>query len=169
MIIGISGFSGSDKLKYAQKISFDYGAPIISLSSFGKSNSLEPYSNWGIIDYDRVIEEIIKPYKTGFKMLTYGVFSWKQNKIINKTSLTFKDSIIIEGSGLFRSELLPYIDKKIWVDSDIDQALLNYSQNYKEEYKHTIEDKTLELIKKNDLEYFNSCKPYDIADEIIKD
>ncbi len=167
MIIAISGFGGSGKSTYAQKLSFQLGAPIIDIDTFCKNTELKDYSYWDIMDYKRLEEEVLKPYSEGFKMIKYGVFNWEKNRIVNQTTISFKDSIIIEGVGLFRPELLKYFDEKIWMDMTIEESI-KFGKN-RDETDYGLDSNPLwdGLWKDNDLECFKKYKPLEIADKII--
>ncbi|QEN04980.1 hypothetical protein EW093_09755 [Thiospirochaeta perfilievii] len=168
MLIAISGFGGSGKSTYAQKLSIELGAPIIGVDSFCKDTKLTNYNLWNIMDYKRLEKEILKPYSNGFKILTYGVFSWNENRIINKTTVSFKDSIIVEGVGLFRPELLKYFTKKIWIDTNLEESIKRGQKRDEEEYGLEPNPEWNNIWKQNDLECFKKYKPLDIADEIIQ-
>lgn len=167
MIIAISGFGGSGKSTYAQKISFQIGAPIIDIDTFCKDTKLKDFQYWDLMDYKRLENEILIPYSKGNKTLTYGVFNWEKNKIINNTTISFKDSIIVEGVGLFRQDLLKYFDKKIWIDMSINQSIKNGKLRDKEEYGLKPNPLWDGLWKNNDLQCFKKYRPLDIADTII--
>lgn len=167
MIIAISGFGGSGKSTYAQKLSFRLGAPIIDIKTFCKSTKLNSYRYWDIMDYQRLEEEVLIPYSKGFKMITYGVFNWEKNKIVHQTTISFKDSIIVEGVGLFRPELLKYFDEKIWMDMTIEQSIKNGKERDEVDYGLNSNSLWYGVWKDNDLECFKKYKPLEISDKII--
>lgn len=167
MIIAISGFGGSGKSTYAQKISLQLGAPVIDIDTFCKDATLDKYDHWNLIDYQRLEKEILIPYSNGFKMLTYSVFNWSKNSIVNQTTVSFKDSIIVEGVGLFRPELLKYFNQKIWIDRSIDESIKLGKKRDEEEYGLKPNPQWDGLWRTNDLECFKSYNPMDIADKII--
>ncbi|TSC61399.1 MAG: hypothetical protein Athens041674_789 [Parcubacteria group bacterium Athens0416_74] len=77
------------------------------------------------------------------------------------------NTLIIEGVGLFRPELMKYFAYTIWVDCPLEEAVARGKKRDKDEH-HNPQDELWDGIwKKNDIEYFDTYKPNEIADVII--
>ncbi len=71
----------------------------------------------GNIDFDRLINEILKPYKDG-KKVVYRKYNPHQDKYIETIILDNNQNLILEGSYSHHPKLSEYIDYKIFITID---------------------------------------------------
>ena len=167
-IIAISGFGGSGKSTFARKIGEALNAPIIGVDSFWRATDLENYQRWEIVDFERLEREVLKPFSTGSRMLRYGEFNWSRNRIGESTSISVNDTLLIEGIGLFRPELMPYYGYKIWIDCPIDLAVARGKKRDREQYGTPQDELWDGIWRENDLQCFEAFGPLKNADCVIK-
>jgi uridine kinase len=167
-IIGISGFGGSGKSTFARKLATEINATIIGVDSFCKADDSNDYELWNIMDYKRLETEVLKPYITGSKTISYGEFDWEKNEVSSSTVVTTNDFLIIEGVGLFRPELLNYFSFTIWIDCPLEVAILRGKRRDREEYGVPQDDKWNGLWKENDIQCYQDFSPKEIADYVWK-
>ena len=87
--------------------------------------------------------------------------------ISENTEIQNNGILIIEGVGLFRPNLLKYFTLKMWIDVPLDVASSRGKKRDRDEY-HNPNDACWDGIwKDNDIEYFEKCKPKELADIII--
>lgn len=159
-VIALSGFGGSGKSSLAKKLSDTLqNAVIISLDDFIINRLDERSSNWSGFDWNRLTKEILKPIQDGEQKVTYGVYNWKQNKIIENKTLPLPKYIIVEGCGLIRDELNPYFDFSIWIDLPLEIASDRGSTRDREEYKVDHDKLWSEKWTPNDKDYFEKYQP----------
>jgi uridine kinase len=166
-VIVISGFGGAGKSSFSNILSKSLNAPIISIDSFFKDRTMQDYSFWNILDYDRFKNEILIPFTQNQNPIHYGHFDYMANKIGEIKELKHDGRLIIEGVGLFRPELLQYFSYKIWIDCPMDEAINRGKTRDRNEYDNPQDEFWDGIWRKNDLECFEAYNPKDIADAII--
>jgi uridine kinase len=156
-IIAISGLGGSGKSSTAKAIGLAIGAPIISIDSFQKDGIFDTqYSLWEIMDFNKLEIEVLKPF-------------WeKQPVILQNTELKNNGTLIIEGVGLFRPELMKYFTLKIWVDVPLETAIARGKKRDREEYHNPTDECWDGIWKENDAQYLDTFRPKESADIVIQ-
>lgn len=166
-IIAVSGFGGSGKTTFANMLGNAVYAPVIGVDSFYKDKTLSGYSVWEVIDFERLENEVLKPYTTGKNPIHYGHFDWGRNSVVEMREVHHEGCIIIEGVGLFRPNLLKYFAYTIWVDCPIEEAIERGKRRDREEYKNPQDEFWEGIWKKNDLEYLQAFKPKEMANSVV--
>lgn len=166
-IIGISGFGGSGKSTFARELAMEINAPVIGVDSFYKTTGMTDYQLWNIMDYSRMVHEVLKPYLSGSDTISYGEFNWEKNQVINTNTVAAKSLLIIEGVGLLRPELLEYFAYTIWINCPIEEAIARGKRRDREDYG-VIQDESWDGVwKDNDLQCFQVFDPLRTADFIL--
>ena len=168
VIVAVSGFGGSGKSSLAQKIATEIQASIIGIDSFCKSVEQADYERWEIMDFNRLENEILKPFLMGRKELSYGEFNWEKNQVTETKTIKVNDILIVEGVGLFRPKLLEYYSYTIWVDCPIEIAIARGKKRDREEYGVPQDENWDGIWRENDLECYREFAPLESADCIIK-
>jgi uridine kinase len=93
-IIGVSGFSGSGKTTFANLLSIAINAPVISIDSFNKG--LNYYSYWELMDFKRIEEEVLIPFKSG-NSITYTHYDGEPSSTSKSIIVKPQGILIVEG------------------------------------------------------------------------
>lgn len=168
LIIGISGVGGAGKSSVAHALAEAVKAPVVGVDSFQKNRTAHDYALWNIMDYERLEQEVIKPFVEGATLLRYGHFDWATNGVALEKEVLAGDILIIEVVGLFRPELNRYFGYKIWVDCPKEEATARGKKRDREEYNNPQDESWDGVWKRNDAEYFEAFQPRAVADLIFK-
>ncbi|MCR4328389.1 MAG: hypothetical protein NUV53_02615 [Patescibacteria group bacterium] len=166
-VIAISGFGGAGKSTFADLLGIAMNAPVICVDYFGIDRTIENYTHWKGMDFERLEREVLTPFLKGENSVAYGHWDHAENKIIKSITVSHSGILIVEGVGLFRPELLRYFAYKIWIDCDQTIASERGKKRDREVYKNSQDEKWDGPWKRNDDEYVNEYKPKDAADLII--
>ncbi len=167
ILVGISGFGGSGKSTFALALGEKLKSPVIGIDSFSKSNVHENYELWDVMDFERLENEVLKPFVSGSQNIKYGDFDWETNKLEKQISLDHDGIIIVEGVGLFRPTLMKFFSCTIWIDCPIQEAIERGKKRDRDEYNHP-QDKYWDGIwKKNDLQCFEEFSPKANVDFVV--
>lgn len=166
-IIAVSGFGGAGKSTVANKLAATLLAPVVCVDQFGIDRTIEDYTHWKGMDFERLEKEILIPFYKGENPVSYGHWDHGVNDIVKNVEVPHSGILIIEGVGLFRPELLKYFSYKIWIDCPQDIANARGKKRDREVHKNPQDEKWDGPWKRNDEEYFNTYKPKDVADFII--
>lgn len=167
-LIGISGFGGSGKSTIAKKLGMILNAPVVGIDSFQNEKVFTlNFRNWEVMDFVRLEKEVIQPFLSGKSEITYGHYDSPPDKTIEH-KVTNDGVLIVEGVGLFNPRLLKYFTYKIWVDVDIEEAIVRGKKRDREEYGNPTDEFWDTVWKENDLQYLESCNPKGVSDYIIK-
>lgn len=166
-IIAVSGFGGAGKSTFANKLAATLHAPVVCVDQFGIDRTIEDYTHWKGVDFERLEKEILIPFSKGENLVSYGHWDHGANDIVKSVEVSHSGLLIIEGVGLFRPELSSYFSYKIWIDCPQDIANARGKKRDREAHKNPQDEKWNGPWKRNDEEYFNAYKPKDVADLII--
>lgn len=164
LIVGISGFGGAGKSTLAKMLAEKTNGIIIGIDSFWKSIETEDYNMWEVVDYGRLIDEVLVPFRAGKSVIRYREFDWEKGQIGEWKEISRKEILIIEGVGLFRPEVLKYIDYSIWIGRSIEESIRFGKKRDKEEYGIDNDRLWDGVWKRNDLECFEKYNPFHRAD-----
>ncbi len=165
-IIAVSGFGGSGKSTLAAEIGRLLDAPVISVDSFIKDRRLTNYSQWGLIDYERLEREVLAPFPMGAKPIEFGHFDWNANAVTSRRALTGCSRIVVEGVGLFRPELRRYFAFAVWVRCPLEEAIRRGKKRDREVYNNPQDESWDGVWRRNDEEYARLYRPEEAADAV---
>lgn len=162
-IIAISGFGGCGKTSLANYLSAKIKAAIVPVDAFNKR--ISQYSNWDLMDYKRLENDVINPFKLGANPFTYAndIGEGTVNNIIVK----HYGRLIIEGVGLLRANLMKYFDCSIWVDCPLDVAVARGKKRGRGEFHNPHDEEWEGIWKQNDLQYFEKYNLLELVDYIF--
>lgn len=167
-IIAISGFGGSGKSSIAKDLGKLLNASVIGVDSFQKPGAFDTeYKLWEIMDFSRLEKEVLQPFLNNEPNIKYGHFDPGQNIISEIREVENKEYLIIEGVGLFRTQLIKYFTFKIWIDVSLDIATTRGKKRDRE-YGGPTDQLWDGIWKNNELQYIKEFDPKSVADYIIK-
>lgn len=166
-IVAISGFGGSGKTTAANMLAEILHAPVICVDQFSIDRTIEDYTHWKGMGFERLEKEILIPFSNGENPLRYGHWDHAANDIVKTVDVSHSGFLIVEGVGLFQPELLKYFKYKIWVDVPQDIANTRGKKRDREVHKNPQDEKWDGAWKRNDEEYFADYKPKEQADLVI--
>jgi phosphoglycolate phosphatase-like HAD superfamily hydrolase/uridine kinase len=177
-VIGINGIDGAGKTKFADSlekflISRNYKTQAIHLDDFHNPRALryagedqvENYYNRSF-NISLVIEKLLSPLrrKSAFSTrLTVLDLPADKYSIEKEYSFNHNTIVIFEGVFLFRKELSPYIDYKIFLDIPFEESLKRASVRDSEDIINKYESKYLPAQAR----YLEEYPPHQVADMII--
>lgn len=167
-LIGVSGFGGSGKSTFADELGHLLGAPVVGVDSFQKNRADDEYSLWDIMDFSRLEREVLAPFAAGATTIRYGQFDWATNGISEVRELTDVHTLIVEGVGLFRPELMKYFSFTIWVDCPVEEAIARGKKRDRKVHQNPQDELWDGVWRKNDAEYYEAYRPDKAADLIVK-
>ena len=181
-VIGINGVDCSGKTIFTEAmekflISKNYRVQVVNLDDFHNPRHIrnsgedpaESYYNNGF-DYQTLIRSLLVPvrekrqYSISLKLLDLRTDSYEIEKAFSFTEETI---VLLEGVYLFRKELAPYIDYKIFLDISMKEsrrrAAIRDVPVFGEEIMRRYDEKYLPVQAR----YLEEYPPLDIADIII--
>ncbi len=177
-VIGINGIDGSGKTAFAEALETylrkkDLPTQLIQLDDFHNPKAIRYAGNDQADNYyhksfniDLIIKKLLVPIqKKKSVSLKLTTLDWQTDKFENKQKYHIKpDTIIIfEGVFLFRKELAPYFDLKIFLDIPFDES----------KKRAVIRDPSASLIRYDEKylpaqqKYLTEYPPTKVADIII--
>lgn len=126
-ILGIDGPSGSGKSTYACRLARQDGVLVVHMDDYFLPSEerkpdwqSDPGSN---IDFDRLIGDVLEPFKEGKKVhLTH--FDCQEQKRIDLGDLDSKPILILEGSYAHHPKIAPLLDLKIWLECPEEERIV---------------------------------------------
>jgi len=180
-VIGINGIDGSGKTKFAEPlekflISRNYETQAIHLDDFHNPRALR-YAGENQADnyYNRsfnvnlIVEKLLSPLRRNITFATrLTVLDWRTDKYDVQREFSFNQNsiVIFEGVFLFRKELSPYIDYKIFLDIPFEESRRRAPMrdaDLSEAELKKYESKYLPAQKK----YMEEYPPNNVADMVI--
>jgi HAD superfamily hydrolase (TIGR01549 family) len=177
-VIGINGIDGAGKTKFAESlekflISRGHETQSIHLDDFhnprairyASENQIENYYNRSF-NISLIMEKLLAPLHQKSTFSTrLTLLDWRTDKydIEREFSFTQNTIVIFEGVFLFRKELSPYIDYKIFLDIPFKESLKRAAARDSEDILNKYESKYLPAQAK----YLEEYPPLKVADMVI--
>ena len=131
IIISIDGPCGSGKSTISKEINDALGFNIVHMDDFYLPFDKRD-KNWvneiaGNMDFDRLIDKVIIPYKENRKAeyISYDVHS---DKYLKEIPIDLNKILVIEGSYSTHPRLSKYTDIKIFIDIDKDEQIVRLTK-----------------------------------------
>ena len=142
-------------------------APVICVDQFSIDRTIEDYSHWKGMGWERLEKEILIPLSQGANLLSYGHYDHGANAVVKTVEVPHSGLIIVEGVGLFRPEILKYLQYTIWMDVPQEISNARGKKRDREVHNNPQDEKWDGHWKRNDEEYFKDFKPREQADLIL--
>lgn len=167
-IIGISGFGGSGKGTLSKKLAEILGdSVVVPLDDFILNRLSARSDSWNSFDWDRLVEQVLKPAQDGAEVVRYERYNWADDRLGERKTVTLPTYIIVEGLGLIREGLNSYLDCVAWVNVSLEIAVARGKQRDREEQGVNHDKLWDEIWSKNDKDYYNKYRPDQKADYLI--
>ena len=165
IIISIDGPCGGGKTTIADIIEKELGFNILHMDDFYLPFDKRD-KNWMNItashmDYERLIENVLKPYKERVKT-NYVSYDCHSDKYLQEIPIDLDKILIIEGSYTSNPLLDKYVNAKIFVDIDKDEQIKRLTKR-----NPKVVDKFLSMWVPFENRYFEEMKIKDISDLVI--
>ena len=164
-IISIDGPCGGGKTTIAKEIEKEMGYNILHMDDFYLPFDKRD-KNWmnivaGHMDYERLIENVLKPYKEKRKT-NYISYDCHSDKYLREIPIDLDKFLVIEGSYTSHPILDEYVNVKIFVDIDKDEQLKRLTKR-----NPAVVDKFLSMWVPFENRYFEELKIKDNSDLVI--
>ena len=168
IVIAISGFGGSGKTTVAKEIAeLLEDAVVVSLDDFFMDRLKQRSANWASYDWQRLIDQMLRPTKEGATSISYDVYDWRANRLDPKRELDLPSYVIIEGVGLLQNGMDEYFDHTIWVDVPLEQAIERGKRRDRDQYGVDHDALWEEVWGPNDSDYFHKHLPDQTAEYLV--
>lgn len=168
-IIAVSGFGGSGKTTYAEALGKELGAPVVGVDSFQQEGLFDTeYRLWEVMDFGRLEKEVLEPFTNGATTITYHHYDSTYGNASEEKTFSHTGTIIVEGVGLLRPELLKYFSLSIWLDCPLDVATARGKKRDREVHKHTHDEEWDGIWYENELQCLEAFHPDKAADIIVQ-
>lgn len=164
-IISIDGPCGGGKTTIAKEIEKEMGYNILHMDDFYLPFDKRD-KNWmnivaGHMDYERLIENVLKPYKEK-KKTNYISYDCHSDKYLHEILIDLDKFLVIEGSYTSHPILDEYVNVKIFVDIDKDEQVKRLTKR-----NPAVVDKFLSMWVPFENRYFEELKIKDNSDLVI--
>ncbi len=166
-IIAISGFGGAGKSTLAKQIKdalTDVG--IVSIDAFVTNHLSNRSADWQDFDRARFMREVLIPACQA-KPVSYGIYSWRENTIIETKTLPSSKFLIVEGCSIFHPALLSYYDYAVWIDLPLEKATKRGIARDRVQGANW-DEKWYSIWMPNEQNFFNKYRPDLMADLIYR-
>ena len=114
-ILAVDGLAGSGKSTLATCFIGPCQPPVVHTDDVAWHHS---FFDWS----DLLVEGILKPLRKG-KAMSYRPPGWHKHGRPGAIDVEAGlDLVVVEGVGASRTEVMPWIDRSLWVQSDLDEA-----------------------------------------------
>ena len=166
IVVAIDGKCGSGKTTLSDKLNANHNYNVVHMDDFYLPFQKRD-KNWmneigGHMDFDRVIDTVLKPYKEHIET-NYISYDCHSDKYLQKIDVDLDKILLLEGSYSCHTRLKNYIDVKIFVDID---DKLQYERLMKRNEK--LVDKFVSMWIPFENRYFEEMNIKQGADFIIK-
>lgn len=168
-IIAVSGFGGSGKTTYAELLGEVLMAPVVGVDSFQQEDMFDSeYRLWEVMDFLRLEKEVLEPFTNGATTITYHHYDSTYDNASEEKTFTHKGTLVVEGVGLLRPELLKYFSLSIWLDCPLDVATARGKKRDREVHKNPHDEEWDGIWYQNELQCLEAFRPGEVADIIVQ-
>ena len=165
IVISIDGPCGGGKTTLANEIEKEFEYNILHMDDFYLPFQKRD-KNWmniiaGHMDFDRLIEKVLKPYKEKRKT-NYISYDCHSDKYLQEIPIDLDKILVIEGSYTSHPKLDEYVDLKIFVDIDKDRQVERLTKR-----NPSVVDKFLSMWVPFENNYFNTLKIKENSDLVL--
>ena len=165
VVISIDGPCGAGKTTFANEIERELHYNILHMDDFYLPFDKRD-KNWmniiaGHMDYDRLIENVLIPYKEKRKT-NYISYDCHSDKYLQEIPIDLDKFLVIEGSYTSNPILDKYVNAKIFVDINKDEQVKRLTKR-----NPSVVDKFLSMWVPFENRYFEELKIKDISDLVI--
>ena len=166
VVISIDGPCGGGKTTIAKMIEEELGYNILHMDDFYLPFDKRD-KNWmniiaGHMDYDRLIENVLIPYKEKRKT-NYISYDCHNDKYLQEIPVDLDKFLVIEGSYTSNPILDKYVNAKIFVDIDNDEQVKRLTKR-----NPSVVDKFLSMWVPFENRYFEELKIKNGSDLVIR-
>lgn len=167
IIIAIDGPCGSGKTTFAIELKERHGFNVVHMDDFYLPFQ-ERDKNWmnvvaGHMDFDRVMETVLSPYKEQ-KKTNYISYDCHSDKYLEEIPIDLDKELVLEGSYSLHPKLQKFIDLKIFMD-------INSAEQEKRLTKRNAKtvDKFVSMWIPFENRYFTECSIKEKSDIVLGD
>ena len=165
-VIAIDGPCGGGKSTLASEIEKELGFNILHMDDFYLPFDKRD-KNWmniiaGHMDFNRLIEKVLEPYKSGQKT-NYVSYDCHSDKYLQEIPIDLDKILVIEGSYTSHMVLDKYVDLKVFVDIDKDEQVKRLTKRNPD-----VVAKFLAMWVPFENNYFESLKVKEHSDLVVK-
>lgn len=165
VVISIDGPCGSGKTTLANVIEKELGYNILHMDDFYLPFQKRD-KNWmniiaGHMDFERLIENVLKPYKEKRKT-NYISYDCHSDKYLQEIPIDLDKFLVIEGSYTSHPKLDQYVSLKIFIDIDKEKQVERLTKR-----NPSVVDKFLSMWVPFENNYFESLKIKENSDLIL--
>ena len=165
-VISIDGPCGGGKTTLATEIEKELGFNILHMDDFYLPFQ-ERDKNWmnivaGHMDFNRLIENVLEPYKYG-KKTNYVSYDCHSDKYLQEIPIDLDKILILEGSYTSHPILDKYVALKVFVDIDKDEQVKRLTKRNPD-----VVDKFLSMWVPFENRYFEELKIKENSDVVVR-
>lgn len=165
VVVAIDGKCGSGKTTLAEELKNKFDLSVVHMDDFYLPFQKRS-KNWmneigGHMDFDRLIESVLVPYKN-HKETDYISYDCHNDKYLQKIDIDLDKPLVIEGAYSCYPKIVSFVDYKIYIDIDDDRQY----ERLKNRNAKAV-DKFLSMWIPFENKYFDTFKIKENADLLI--
>ncbi|MBM7830906.1 uridine kinase [Agromyces cerinus] len=123
MVVGVSGFGGAGKSTLARALVGEIdGAVRLRGDDFlepARSHHRSP--DWDGVERHRIRDEVLDPFLAG-RPAAFRRYDWSARELGAPERLEPADVLVLDAVGIFHPDLDGFLDLRVWVDVDLEEA-----------------------------------------------
>ena len=168
IIVAIDGRCASGKTTAATVIGEKLGCVVFHMDDFflrpGQRTAERLDTPGGNVDYERFLDEILRPLGNGEREISYRPFSCKTQSLCDAVKVSATPICIVEGSYSCHPALRDYYDLKVFLTASPSEQMSRIILREGEKVAEVFKEKWIPLEEK----YFSSCEVEKNCDIIIE-
>jgi len=166
VVISIDGPCGSGKTTISKEIEEKLHFNILHMDDFYLPFQKRD-KNWmniiaGHMDFDRLIDNVLEPYKERHKV-NYISYDCHSDKFMQEIPVDLNKFLVIEGSYTAHPLLAKYVDLRIYIDIDKDTQVDRLTKRNSD-----VVDKFISMWVPYEYRYFEELKIKELSDLVIR-